>query len=117
MSDFKFSAVRTENHSKVFKNEDAWTVRVTNPRGKTFQRKFYMGSGHKGVAPTLEDFMFAVISDADSYEGARDAGDFMAEYGYEEYSHALRAYNACQRTAVALSSFLTAEERARFREE
>lgn len=113
MSNFKFTAIRTENTRKDFKNADAWTVRITNPRGGTMQRKYYMGTGHKGRKPTLAEVMESLLTDAACVVDT-NLSEFMADYGYEEASHARKAYNACRRTADRLETFLTAEERESF---
>jgi hypothetical protein len=116
MSDFKFTASRTENTDKNFPNATAWRVRITNPRGETMTRKFYMGSGHKGRKPTLNEVMFSLITDAACVMDTNPR-EFMADYGYEEYAHALKAYRACTRTAEKLETFLLDDEYALFTED
>lgn len=117
MNGFKMTAERTDNHNKNFRNADAWTVRITNPRGEKLQRKFYMGYGHKGATPKLADVMEALITDAACYESADGSpAAFMAEFGYEDRAEAIKAYKACQRTAERLETFLTEDERLAFTE-
>lgn len=113
MSDFKFTASRTDSTDPSFRNSDAWTVRITNPRGETMQRKFYMGYGLKGRKPTLAEVMECLITDA-ACVADTDLSEFTASLGYADASHARKAYNACRRTADRLETFLTEEERESF---
>ena len=117
---FKFNAVRIDNNHQNddMADMDAWRVTVTNPRGKRFQRQYFMGYGHNGAAPTLVDFMDCMISDADLVEFDSLEG-FAADMGYDTDSisgmaKARRIYNACERVRVRLLEFLTDEEREAF---
>lgn len=119
---FKFNAVRIDNNHQNddMANMDAWRVTVTNPRGKRFQRQFFMGYGHKGAAPTLVDFMDCMISDADLVEYDTLEG-FAADMGYDTDSisgmaKARSIYNSCERVRVRLLEFLTTDERLAFME-
>lgn len=117
-SGFKISSVRIDNNNADFQNADAWQVRITNPRGQRLQRKFYMGYGHKGAEPKLEEVMSSLVTDAACVED-RDLEEFAADLGYsletpEETRHVRTIYNACERIAKRLATFLTDEEREAF---
>lgn len=117
MRGFKMTAVRSYGNDKMWQNCDAWKVVITNPRGQRMTRQYYMGKGFNGEAPKLEQVMESLITDASCYASSRNVADFHREFGYEEYSHALKAYNACKRTAERLETFLTPEEREHFTEQ
>jgi len=120
LAGFKITATRIDNnhYNDDMANMDAWRVRITNPRGKTFQRQYFMGFGHGGKAPGLVDFMDTMISDAvlvayESLEG------FMESMGYDtdsisQTAKAKSVYRACERVAARLEGFLTPEEREAF---
>lgn len=105
MNDFKFKAVRTDKLSKTFPNSTAWKVTITAPGGKTITRDYFMGPALKHE-PTLMEVLECLISDAESVAD-RMPEDFMADYGYEDYAEALKAYKACERTANRLGEILT----------
>lgn len=115
---FRTSVTRIDNDNPDFPQSDAWMVRVTNPRGKMFQHKFYMGYGHNGRKPTLQEFMQSLIWDAESVQD-RSEQEFAEDLGYEYESAADRrkarkTYNACQRIATKLETFLTEDEKEAF---
>jgi hypothetical protein len=119
LAGFKITSTRIDNnHTDDMANMDAWRVRVTNPRGKTFQRQYFMGYGHKGRAPELVEFMDNMISDADlvAYDSLEG---FMENMGYDtdsisQTAKAKRVYRSCERVAARLEEFLTQEEREAF---
>lgn len=118
---FKFTAKRIDNRNPEFPDADAWSCKVTNPRGKTLQRQFFKGFGHRGVKPTLEEFMESMISDAECADN-RTEWEFAKDLGYdyetrEEIRRVHRIYTACTRIADRLEEFLTDAEREAFREE
>ena len=116
---FSITSTRIDNTNPEFKNSDAWRVTVKNPRGKTLSRKFYKGYGHKGAKPTLQEFMECMISDARCAEDYGSMEEFADNLGYErdtvsERRRVHRIYEACQKIATKLETFLTEEETAAF---
>src|SRR5690348_13788737 len=96
---FKFTTQRIDKRNPEFPDADAWTCKVTNPRGKTLQRQFFKGYGHHGAKPTIREFMESLISDAEcvAYRSEREFADDLG-YGYEtreEIRLVHRIYTAC----------------------
>ena len=56
--------------------------------------------------PNLIDCMYAIISDMDCYDAAKDMSDFNYEFGYIDD----KAYKACKKTSKALHRLFTDEE-------
>jgi hypothetical protein len=113
MSEFKITANRTANRNLNFPYADAWTVRITNPRGQVIQRQYYMGTGHNGRKPTLAEVMESLTTDA-ACVADTNLSEFIRDYGYEDYKDGQKAYNACKRTANRLETFLTEDEWSQF---
>lgn len=118
---FRFTAKSIDNRNAEFPNSDAWSCKVTNPRGKTLSRQYFKGYGHHGAEPTLEEFMESMISDAECVD-YRSEAEFAEEFGYdyndrEEIARVHKIYNACTKISERLVEFLTEEEREAFRED
>jgi hypothetical protein len=89
-----------------FKNSDGWTVTIYNDK-KRYTFAFYMGYGHNGKEPDIENVMDCILSDASSYENARDFEDFANEFGYDTDSRkAEKIYKACGKEAERLKKLL-----------
>ena len=56
--------------------------------------------------PNICDCMYALISDMDCYDSARDMEDFNFEFGYFDD----KAYKACKKTSKALHRLFTDDE-------
>jgi hypothetical protein len=114
LDSFYSSAHKIDNDSETFPNSDAWQVTITNPRGFTYNTKFYMGKGHEGKAPATLDVLNCLVSDANSVAG-RSLEEFADELGYEIRSIAdakqcKKVYKKCRKIARELQNFLTREE-------
>lgn len=60
--------------------------------------------------PTVDDCLYALMSDMQCFECAKDIEDFMFDLGYAGYKEAERAYKACRRTAKAMHRMFTDEQ-------
>ena len=58
------------------------------------------------MQPNLDDCLYALISDMDCYDAARDMADFNFEFGYTDD----KAYKACKKTSKALHRLFSDEE-------
>lgn len=106
--DIKFKATRTDQTDPTFKNSTSWSVKITTPLG-SITRPYHMGAFFKGQPPTLNQVLESLFGDARAVQD-RSVSEFMADYGYEEYRHALKAFKACDRTAKRLGEIFTPEE-------
>ena len=95
MSDIKFSYTYSgHNPNMNDASMDHWRCRLRND-GKSMTVYFSKGSGHNGAAPTLEEVLETLASDASGVDNARDFEDWCSEYGYDTDSRtAERTYNA-----------------------
>lgn len=105
INDFKFKATRTDKVRKDFPGASSWKVTITAPGGGTITRDYFMGSAHK-QEPKLMEVLESLITDAEAV-AERSVEDFMGDLGYEDYTDALKAYKACERTANRLGEILT----------
>jgi hypothetical protein len=89
-----------------FKNSDGWTVTLRNGT-KRMTFPFYVGSGHNGAEPKINDVMDCLLSDASGYENSRDFEEWCSEYGYDTDSRkAEKIYKACEKEFEKLKNFL-----------
>lgn len=114
-ADFKIKAEQIANDNEDYAAGTAWLVTITNPRGKTFTRKYFMGSAHNGTTPTVDGVMSCHAMDASAGNSANDAEEFAYEFGYdyetpEDRRKVKRIYNSCTVTAKRLAQYLTEEE-------
>lgn len=120
MSDFKMTAERIDNTNETFQDADAWKVRIINPRGNRYTTKYYMGYGHKGAEPKVEDVLSSLISDAECVED-RSLEEFAEDLGFEinsirDAKRVEKTYKKCLKIAERLESFLTEDEREEYRD-
>lgn len=96
-----------------------YRVTVTAPNGGTHSTDYTMGSAYLlGDGPTLADVLDAWAGDANSYRCARDADDFIREFGYldapgDALANVRRGeadYLACADTFRALTDLLGMRE-------
>lgn len=77
---------------------------------------YYMGIGHSGEEPEMEDVLDCLLSDARAGEMTFD--EFCNEFGYDNDSiKILNAYKECKKTADKLSHLFSVEEREELEEE
>ena len=64
----------------------------------THGKKFIFMAFHDNIHNKADksDFLFALLSDANAYKYARNLGDFMAEFGYEDEEQAKEIFDACK---------------------
>lgn len=89
---------------------DKWACRFIMPSGKEYAFPFYMGTGLKGKAPTAEEALSCLTSDA---AGTLETPfeEWCANYGYNDDSRrAESVYEACKRSALDLLALLGREE-------
>lgn len=87
-------------------NMDHWRVTL-RCAGRKMSLVFSKGIGHNGAAPTADEVLDCLASDASGVIGGRDFGDWCSEYGYSEDSRsALRTWNAVNRQMRSLERLL-----------
>lgn len=87
-----------------FQNSDGWTCTLTY-WGRGIEIPFYMGKGHHGAEPELNDVLSAMFRDADALEMSFQ--EFCGEFGYDDDSiKAFKTYNACVANAKDLQYLL-----------
>lgn len=68
---------------------------------------FYMGRGHHGAEPKIEDVLDCLCSDASGYDNARNFEDWCGEYGFDSDSRtAERIYKKTGRNRDKLANLL-----------
>ena len=98
----RFSFNVSENQEDTFtKSHTRYKCRITYG-GRKFT--FHYQCNPKYNAPNKKDCLYAILSDAECYECARDVDDFLTDRGE-------KAYKACGRTAAALNRIFTNDER------
>lgn len=113
---FKITSTRTENTNPVFKDFDAWKVRITNPRGKTFSTKFYQGSAFNGQKPELRRVLESLILDANVAMDISEE-EFLEDLYFDDEEYGKKAYKNCININNRLELFLTHSERQYFGED
>lgn len=91
-----------------------YKCRITTPAHRRFTFD-YQCNPNASHTPTKEDCLYCLLSDASSYECARDVDDFLTEFGYTDSLQNIRkgekAFKACGRIAAAIDRLFTEEER------
>lgn len=86
---------------------DHWRCVLYHPCGSKMVVYFSQGYGHHGKAPTVEDILDCLASDAARVENARSFEEWASECGYDPDSRkALKTYETCVKQANELKSFL-----------
>ena len=91
---------------------DHWKVKLVGKRlgNATMRLYFSMGAGHNGAAPTVENVLDCLASDASGFDNSTSFEDWCAEYGYSEDSRtALKTFKTVERQAGRLRRFLGEE--------
>lgn len=82
-----------------------WTVKLVHQK-RSITVPFWQGAAHT-KPPTAADVLSCLVSDASSYESARDFEDWARDLGYDTDSiKAKRTYEACGRTAKRVRTLL-----------
>lgn len=92
---------RTEKMGDHKVNQDIWSCTLLY-NGMGYDFPFYKGIGNKGAAPTVDEVLYCLASDA---HGVKDNSfeEWCREYGYDDDSRkALRIFEACEETAQEL---------------
>ncbi len=100
--EIKFSATKCSFHPEA-SEKDEWkrssTKWLTRINGYEFE--YYMGSGHKGKTPTLDDVLYSLLGDFQALEMTHK--EFCNEFGYDPDSiKGLEIYNACKQNSYRL---------------
>ena len=88
---------------------------------KTYSTKFNNSKAEGYKIPHPEGIIYCILSDAHCYESTGSFEDFCDEFGYDRYTEnrygdikenkeAMRAFNACERTHIALNRLFTPEQ-------
>ena len=88
---------------------------------KTYSTKFNNSKAEGFKIPNPEGIINCILCDAHCYDTTRSFEDFCDEFGYDRYTEnrygdikenkeALRAFNACERTHIALNRLFTPEQ-------
>src|SRR5690625_5273778 len=107
MKNIKIVAVESDIYNENFPNSDAWKVTLKY-KGRQYTFPFFMGYGHNGKAPTLDDVIPCILSDAQAGEMSID--EFMMEFGYESPSLAKSILKACQKIRRNVNRMFTQAE-------
>ena len=75
--------------------------------GKTIWFNFHDNVYNKS---NKNDFVYALLSDAQAYEYARDINDFKDEFCYSDYNTAKRVYNGCKKQYERLNKLFSDDE-------
>ena len=67
-------------------------------------------SGKTNLDELIDNGIYCVILDADSYKANPKYEDFINEFGYDDNAEGRGVYNACKKTAEALAAMLTDDE-------
>lgn len=113
---FKITSTRIDNENPDFPNSDAWRVRLTNPRGKTFTTKFYQGYGYAGAKPELKTVLESLILDANAALDMSEE-EFVGDLYYHDEELGKKVYKNCVNISNRLELFLTHTERLYFGED
>lgn len=111
---FKFRATRIDARPDRLSDEWSasarhWRITITRD-GRQMRVYFSQGSAHTD-APTLEDVLDCLASDAAGINNAAGFDDWCSEYGYDTDSRkAERIYKACARQGAALARLMDADE-------
>lgn len=92
--------------NETFADSDGWTCTLRYD-GRSYTLPFYMGRGHNGEPPEVDDVMDCVLSDAAGYDGADGFDDWAGEYGYDTDSRAAeKVYKAVEKGRNKLARLL-----------
>lgn len=73
----------------------------------TMRLYFSKGYGHKGAAPTIDEVLDCLASDASGIENSPSFNDWASDYGYDVDSRrAEKTFKTCERQADRLKRFL-----------
>ena len=87
---------------------DGWLVKLFFD-GREMEVPFFMGEGHKGEAPGIDNVLSCLLLDAASCENAGDFDDWCREYGYDTDSRkAFGTYKLIGKQTRRLRRFLGA---------
>lgn len=88
-----------------------WSIRLRNDaNGREMRTKFRQGMAHK-QAPTLDEVMEALVTDARTVQDASTFEEWANDLGYDEDSRkAERIFKACRKVERDLRAFLGDEE-------
>lgn len=76
------------------KNSDSWRCRI-DYHGRQFSFDFFMGSGHNGKEPQIDDVLYSLLNDASA--GTELFETFCANFDYDTDSRKAEAtWKACQ---------------------
>lgn len=88
-------------------NMDHWKVTIITKDSNKMTLFYSKGYGHNGQAPTVEEVLDCLASDAAGYDNARSFEDWAGEYGYDVDSRkAERVYNTIKEQADKLKALL-----------
>ena len=113
----KVTAKNKRVAKKFFNAEHyAYTI-VVEVRGSdiTYKTTFHDSvadyrSGKTNLDELIDNGIYCVILDADSYKANPKYEDFINEFGYDDNAEGRGVYNACKKTAEALAAMLTDDE-------
>ena len=88
---------------------------------RTYSTKFNNSKAEGYKIPHPEGIIYCILSDAHCYECTGSFEDFCDEFGYDRYTEnrygdikenkeAMRAFNTCERTHIALNRLFTSEQ-------
>lgn len=87
-------------------NMDHWQVKLKRGRD-TMTLYFSKGYGHSGQAPTVEEVLDCLASDAAGFDNARNFEEWASEYGYDTDSRkAEKIYNTIKAQREQLENLL-----------
>lgn len=96
----EYGAVPNEN----FTDSDAWTCTLSYC-DREIEVPFYMGKGHLGEEPQLNDVLYSLFMDAMAVGMSFE--DFCFEFGYDNDSiRAFKTYDACVKMGKELNYLL-----------
>ena len=79
--------------------------------GKPYRFDYQCNPDHE--LPNIKDVMYSLLSDAMAYDEADNIFDFCDDLGYDcidNYDEAIKIYNACKKTSIALHNMFTDAE-------
>lgn len=77
----------------------------------TYHDSVYNYNHNKGATEeTINDAVYCIVLDADSYIANPDYNEFVNEFGYDDEKTGRKAYEACKKTFEGLSAMFTEDE-------
>lgn len=112
----KVTAKNKRESTKFFNGQKHYAYTIVLETGdRYFKTSFHdsINNYNVGLGATeamIDDAVYCIILDGDSYKTTTNYEDFIYEFGYDDDARGRKVYDACKKTYEGLRTMLTEEE-------